>query len=65
MFQWMCYKLFICGLVVRVPGYRSRCPGSIPGVNRFSEKLWVRNRVYSTSGVELRNYLEEIVVAPV
>jgi hypothetical protein len=28
----------IYGLVVRVPGYRSRGPGSIPGANRFSEK---------------------------
>jgi hypothetical protein len=28
-----------CGLVVRVPGYRSRGPGSIPGTTRFfSEK---------------------------
>jgi hypothetical protein len=27
-----------CGLVVRVPGYRSRCPGPIPGITRFSEK---------------------------
>jgi hypothetical protein len=26
----------LCGLVVRVPGYRSR--GSIPGATRFSEK---------------------------
>jgi hypothetical protein len=26
------------GLVVRVPGYRSRGPGSIPGTTRFSEK---------------------------
>jgi hypothetical protein len=26
------------GLVVRVPGYRSRGPGSIPGDVRFSEK---------------------------
>jgi hypothetical protein len=26
------------GLVVRVPGYRSRGPGSIPGSTRFSEK---------------------------
>jgi hypothetical protein len=26
------------GLVVRVPGYRSRGPGSIPGAIRFSEK---------------------------
>jgi hypothetical protein len=28
----------LCGLVVRVPGYRSRGPDSIPGVTRFSEK---------------------------
>jgi hypothetical protein len=28
----------LCGLVVRVPGYRSRGPGSIPGPTRFSEK---------------------------
>jgi hypothetical protein len=26
------------GLVVRVPGYRSRGPGSIPNAIRFSEK---------------------------
>jgi hypothetical protein len=28
----------LCGLVDRVPGFRSRCPGSIPGATRFSEK---------------------------
>jgi hypothetical protein len=28
----------VCGLVVRVPGYRSRGPGSIPGATKFSEK---------------------------
>jgi hypothetical protein len=26
-----------CGLVVRVPGYRSRGPNSIPGTTRFSK----------------------------
>jgi hypothetical protein len=26
-----------CGLVVRVPGYRSRGQGLIPGATRFSE----------------------------
>jgi hypothetical protein len=31
----------LCGLVVIVPGYRSRGPGSIPGATRFSEKQWV------------------------
>jgi hypothetical protein len=28
----------LCGLVVRVPEYRSRGPGSISGTTRFSEK---------------------------
>jgi hypothetical protein len=28
----------LCGLVVRVPGYRSRGPGSISGATTFSEK---------------------------
>jgi hypothetical protein len=28
----------LCGLVVRVPGYRFRGTGSIPGNTRFSEK---------------------------
>jgi hypothetical protein len=28
----------LCGLVVRVLGYRSGGPGSIPGTIRFSEK---------------------------
>jgi hypothetical protein len=28
----------LCGLVVRVLGYRFGGPGSIPGTNRFSEK---------------------------
>jgi hypothetical protein len=27
-----------CGLVVRVPGYRSKGPGSVLGATRFSEK---------------------------
>jgi hypothetical protein len=34
--------MYVCdrryGLVVRVPGYRSRGLGSIPGTTRFSEK---------------------------
>jgi hypothetical protein len=28
----------LCGLVVRVLGYRSGGPGSIPGTTRFSER---------------------------
>jgi hypothetical protein len=31
-------KAHLCGPVVRVPGYRSKDPGSIPGTTRFSEK---------------------------
>jgi hypothetical protein len=27
---------YLCGLVVRVPSFRSRGPGSIPGATRFS-----------------------------
>jgi hypothetical protein len=54
-----------CSLVVRVPGYRSRGPGSIPGATRFSEKYWVWNGVHSASWVQLRSYLKEKVEAPV
>jgi hypothetical protein len=35
------------GLVGRVPGYKSRVPGSIPGAAIFSEKYWVWNGVHS------------------
>jgi hypothetical protein len=54
----------LCGLVVRVLGYRSRGPGSIPGTTRFCEKYWFWNGVHSASWVQLRSYLEEKVVAP-
>jgi hypothetical protein len=37
------------GQVVRVPGYRSRGPCSIPTATRFSEKWWVWNGVHSAS----------------
>jgi hypothetical protein len=40
-----CYRL--CGLVVRVPGCRSRDPSSISSAARFSEKLWVWNGDHS------------------
>jgi hypothetical protein len=46
----------LCGLVVRVRGYRSRGPGSIPGATRFSEKYRVWNEVHSASWVDLRSY---------
>jgi hypothetical protein len=46
---FVCHEDRLCGLVVRVPGYRSRSPGSILGATRFSEMYWVWNRVYSAS----------------
>jgi hypothetical protein len=55
----------LCGLVVRVPGYRCRGPGFIPGATRFSEKNWVWNGVHSALWVQLRSYLKEKVAAPV
>jgi hypothetical protein len=35
--------------LLRVPYYRSRNPGSIPGATRFSEKYWFWNGVHSAS----------------
>jgi hypothetical protein len=51
----------LCGLAVRVPGYRARGPGSIPGTNRFSEKQWVWNGVHSAAWVQVSSYLEKIL----
>jgi hypothetical protein len=55
----------LCGLVVRIPSYRSRGPGSISGATRFSVKYWIWNGVHSASRVQLRIYLKEKVAAPV
>jgi hypothetical protein len=33
-----CVCIDLCGLVVRVPGYKSRSLGSVPSTTRFSEK---------------------------
>jgi hypothetical protein len=56
-------KLFSCdrlwSLVVRVPGYRRRGPGSIPGATRFPEKHWVKNGVHSALRAQLSSNLEE------
>jgi hypothetical protein len=38
----------LCGLVVRVLGYRSGGPGSIPGTTRFSEKKKKKERKTSS-----------------
>jgi hypothetical protein len=55
----------LCGLVVRVPGYRSIGPGSIPGATRFSDKYWAWNGVHSAFWVQSSSYLKEKVAAPV
>jgi hypothetical protein len=44
-FQFL--NLIVCGLVVRVPGYRSRGPGSIPGSTRFSGAGSTQRREYN------------------
>jgi hypothetical protein len=36
----------LCGPMVRVPSYRSRCLGFDSGATRFSEKYWVWKGVY-------------------
>jgi hypothetical protein len=54
----------LCGLFVRVPGYRSRGPGSIPGATR-SKKCWVWNGVHSALWIQLSSYLKEIAAPPV
>jgi hypothetical protein len=51
--------------MVRVPGYRSRRLGSIPGATKFSEEVVGLAQVHSASWVQLRSYLEETVAAPV
>jgi hypothetical protein len=48
----------LCGLVVRVLGYRSGGPGSIPGTTRFSGK---KKTVVSTT----EELLDRKVAAPV
>jgi hypothetical protein len=32
------HRIALSGLVIRVPGYKSRGPGSIPSATTFSEK---------------------------
>jgi hypothetical protein len=54
----------LCGLVVRVLGYRSGCPGSIPGTTR-KKMYWVWNGVHSASWVHTEELLDSKVAAPV
>jgi hypothetical protein len=45
----------LCGLVVRVPGYRSRGPGSIPGAD------FLRSSGSGTGSTQTREYNEELL----
>jgi hypothetical protein len=54
----------LCGLVVKVLGYRSRGPGSIPGTTSFSEEK--KNEKKTVVGLErgplsLVNTIEELL----
>jgi hypothetical protein len=53
---YLCFDR-LCGLVVRVLGYRSGGPGSIPGTTK-KKKQWVWNGVHP-AWVQLRSYLIE------
>jgi hypothetical protein len=55
----------LCGLVVRVSGYRSRGPGSDSRRFQIFWEAVVWNGVHSASWGQLRSYLGEIVAAPV
>jgi hypothetical protein len=57
------YWNHLCRLVVRVPGYRSTGPRSIPGAIRLSVKYRVWDGIHSASWVQLRSYLKEKVAA--
>jgi hypothetical protein len=59
----MCDRL--CGLVVRVPGYRSRVPGSIPGATRFPEKVVGLERGPLSLVSTTEELLDRKVAAPV
>jgi hypothetical protein len=50
----------LCGLVIRVPGYRSRGLGSILGATTFSQKSGTG---FTTSSIQLRSYSEQKVAA--
>jgi hypothetical protein len=42
----------LCGLVLRIPGYRSRGPGSIPGATRFSLRHYATSRKVAESSLD-------------
>jgi hypothetical protein len=48
----------LCGLVVRVPGYRSRGPGSIPSATRFFR----RSSGSATGPLSLVSTIEQLLV---
>jgi hypothetical protein len=59
--RWFLYTL--TASVVRVPGYRSRGTGSIPGATTFWEVVDLERGPLSL-WVQLRSYLKENVAAP-
>jgi hypothetical protein len=57
------YFPILIGLVVRVLGYRSGGPGSIPGTTK--KKWWVWNGVHSASLSTTEELLDRKVASPV
>jgi hypothetical protein len=55
----------LCGLVVRIPGCKTRGQCSIPGATRFSEQQWVWNGIHSALVRVNEELLERKVAAPV
>jgi hypothetical protein len=55
----------LCGLVVGVPGYRSRSPEFDSLLYHIFSVVVGLEQAHSDSWVQLRSYLEETVAAPV
>jgi hypothetical protein len=55
----------LCGLVVRVPGYRSGGPGSIPGTTRIKKKVAGLERGPLSLVSTTEELLDRKVAAPV
>jgi hypothetical protein len=54
----------LCGLVVRVPGYRSGGPGSIPGTTRKKKVVGLERSPLSLVGTT-EELLDRKIAAPV
>jgi hypothetical protein len=62
-FIWSCHSDRLCGLVVRVLGYRSGGPGSIPGTTK--KKVMGLERVPLSLVSTTEELLDRKVAAPV